>query len=274
MSSTLDLLLGAPFVGTIVSGILYGIMCGQVLRYYSAYPDDRPLLKWMVAIVFAGDTMGQCLAGHAQWYYLINKCGHGLCLHNIWSDTGTAIPQQICSYISKAFFIMRIWRFRGNKAALALFVPAAIGLVSFFLYLRPVFKYPEFGLYSPDSPHYPAVQKLLMLSAASALLTDVGITIGMCYLLHVARKEGIPSSRSWSIMTVLITYTLATGLLAMICEALLIATFIALPRTFVFDAVFYILGQVDVNCMLAALNLREALRGRFNSTATVRFASS
>ncbi|KZT26785.1 hypothetical protein NEOLEDRAFT_1131819 [Neolentinus lepideus HHB14362 ss-1] len=195
--------------------------------------------------------MGQCLVTYTQWYYLVNKYQPEGCVHNIWSTSDSAILQQICVFIAKSFFILRIRKLAKHNAILFLFVPAIIGLASFALHLKPVYQNPLLTIYDPTTPLYWRVTILLTISTDCALLTDLAVTLSMCILLHQYKTQNSMMA-SRSMMNRLFIYTLATGLSAILFETLFIACWFAFPGTFIFDGVFHVMGRVDVICILAA----------------------
>ncbi|EPQ53220.1 hypothetical protein GLOTRDRAFT_95220 [Gloeophyllum trabeum ATCC 11539] len=281
MLSALALMLGLlHFLATFLTSLNICGISAIVVKYHCKYMGDHPGIKWMVlkapdSTAHKGETLSQILAIHGQWHYLVEKCGND-CLYSYWSPNAQTIPQQLCSFVTKCFFVARIWKFSEHKAMWLLAVPYTISLISLFSKLayqtqtllcllhgfsqfgEVLFKYPTFLDYDPNSPQYPMIHKLLMVSAAGALITDVGITIGMCYLLHIARKLGGPSSSICEILHMITCYPI-----------MFTWQFMTLPGTFVFDEVFYVLGMVDVNCMLAALNSREYFRGKLKHVQTL-----
>ncbi|KAH8120606.1 hypothetical protein DFH11DRAFT_78183 [Phellopilus nigrolimitatus] len=59
----MDATYGALVDGIIISLILFGVTCGQVIQYYRTYPKDSLYLKM--------DTLHSVLLVHACWHYLI-----------------------------------------------------------------------------------------------------------------------------------------------------------------------------------------------------------
>ncbi|TFK54274.1 hypothetical protein OE88DRAFT_1654863 [Heliocybe sulcata] len=121
--------------------------------------------------------------------------------------------QQICSFIVKIFFVLRIRKLAKHNAVLFLFVPPLLTLAAFALYLKPVYQAPLITIYDPASLLYRRVSILLTISAGCGLLTDLAVTFSMCILLHRYKAQGGAASRL--IMNRLLIYTLATGFLAM-----------------------------------------------------------
>ncbi|EPQ57496.1 hypothetical protein GLOTRDRAFT_137813 [Gloeophyllum trabeum ATCC 11539] len=177
------------------------------------------------------------------------------------------IPQNFCSLLAKCFYVYRLWIFGRNKVTLILpiLLFSALGISYSFL---PIMYDNHLSLSNldPSSPTYRSLRWRFLSSTVLLTFADVSITIGMYILLRASRERAVGSSKS--LINNLITYTIVTGLLAMLVQILYIVVLEAFPGTFLFQGVYYVLGKVDVACMLAAVNCRQAVQARFNRSQT------
>ncbi|KAH9929457.1 uncharacterized protein B0H18DRAFT_1117486 [Fomitopsis serialis] len=83
----LDNILGAQFIGIILSTILYGVTCLQAYLYYTQYSKGDSLrLKLFVALVVALDTLHVALISTAYYYYTVTNFGDYVALQRVtWS---------------------------------------------------------------------------------------------------------------------------------------------------------------------------------------------
>ncbi|TFK53685.1 hypothetical protein OE88DRAFT_1270209 [Heliocybe sulcata] len=222
----IDATAGALFDGATISALLYGVSCAQVIKYYTAFPRDSWKIKLMVAVVWLMDTVQQALLSHAAWYYASRRCATltgSNCEFWAWSVLAEAVPSIVAISIVEGFYIMRIWYFGNKKSAMILTMPAVI------------------------APAY--------------AVTDIGIASTLCYFLWSSRH--VVSDASKTLISVLINYAVATGLLTSLIMLTYLVTFIMLAGNMIFLAVYFVGTKVYVNSLLAALNNREALRARY-----------
>ncbi|KAK0449510.1 hypothetical protein EV421DRAFT_1424322 [Armillaria borealis] len=78
--------LGALLIGLIVSSVIYGITCAQIIRYYQRYRSDSTRLKLAVGVVWLSETASQVMMIYALYYYLIRNRTNILALVDVnWS---------------------------------------------------------------------------------------------------------------------------------------------------------------------------------------------
>ncbi|KAF5369558.1 hypothetical protein D9758_002559 [Tetrapyrgos nigripes] len=91
----------------------------------------------------------------------------------------------------------------------------------------------------------------------SAAAADLMIAGSLCYYLSRTRTG---FHRTDSLITLLIIYSLTTGLVTSLLDVIIVITFSLMPNNWVWLSVFWICGKCYVNSLLAALNSRESLR--------------
>ncbi|KAG8741270.1 hypothetical protein FRC10_003051 [Ceratobasidium sp. 414] len=70
-----DLTLGPLVVGTVLNVWLYGIMITQTAMYYATYAADQKWIRWMVAWLFAIDTLNTIFDIALVWRYTVTFFG-------------------------------------------------------------------------------------------------------------------------------------------------------------------------------------------------------
>ncbi|ETW79474.1 hypothetical protein HETIRDRAFT_322001 [Heterobasidion irregulare TC 32-1] len=84
----LDSLLGAAYVGVIVSTVIYGVTCLQVYLYYTEHcSNDGRFVKafWMPSFARLLDTLHVVLLAHFLYHYTITNFGdYAALVPNMW----------------------------------------------------------------------------------------------------------------------------------------------------------------------------------------------
>ncbi|KAL4066915.1 hypothetical protein J3A83DRAFT_244545 [Scleroderma citrinum] len=99
-------LLQAPFIGSFISLIFYGVSCVQTFVYFQTYPDDHRLLKWMVVVIWypAINAFEDPLISY-MWCFRILESAHSgfaIAFNNSWLVGGYSDPvvlQHIVWYV-------------------------------------------------------------------------------------------------------------------------------------------------------------------------------
>jgi len=107
---------------------------------------------------------------------------------------------------------------------------------------------------------------LLYTALASGVFGDVLITTSICVLLN-HNRSGFKSSDS--LINTLMVYTINTGLVTSLCAMACLVSFAIWPHTFIFVAIYFVLGKLYVNTILAVLNTRSFLRTRKMGVSTI-----
>lgn len=252
--------LGPALIGATISSMLYGVTIAQVVNYYVTY-DDGLAMKCFIGFIWIMDTLHQCLVGHVLWWYLVARCNGNnvVCADVVWSLYASAIPTELSAFVVECFFIIRIWRFREKKSTFMLLVPAALGPILSMVYLIYCIQGRGFFMFETNQS---LAESLTCLSASFYIFTDIATTTTMCYVLHKSQEGGLRVSK-WLIGVVL-RYTVTTGLLSCIVQAIYLITVVASWATGhgkdIYIGIYFITAKTYINCMLASLNSRASLR--------------
>ncbi|KAI6158133.1 hypothetical protein BKA82DRAFT_4067276 [Pisolithus tinctorius] len=78
---------GSTLIGGLVSAMLYGITTLQTYVYFMYYSEDASTVKFLVAAIWALDTLHVSFMCHLLYYYLIINYGVPTSLeYIIWSS--------------------------------------------------------------------------------------------------------------------------------------------------------------------------------------------
>ncbi|KAL4072766.1 hypothetical protein V8B97DRAFT_348743 [Scleroderma yunnanense] len=107
-------LLQAPFIGSFISLIFYGVSCVQTFVYFQTYPDDHRLLKWMVVVI---------------WILESAHSGFAIAFNNSWLVGGYSDPV-VLQHIVWEFVIWMLSKKLVYFLKYSTLVPAVLALVS------------------------------------------------------------------------------------------------------------------------------------------------
>ncbi|KZT20681.1 hypothetical protein NEOLEDRAFT_1140378 [Neolentinus lepideus HHB14362 ss-1] len=243
--------------------MMYGVTCGQVIVYYRSYHDDKLLLKLLVSVVLAGDTLHQVLMSHIAWFYLISQCKWDPCLEGSWSLAAQAVPSELDRTIVKSFYIIRTWKLSGRKKVLLLFIPSLLSLVFGLLLSQEFAQSPSFSNLIGHGSRHRSLEIFLSLGSLCNVTSDIGLIITMYHFLYKAQNKGPQTSRPMrSVLNTVVCHSVASGLLTCIVSSCFMITYLALRGSLVWLALYFVNSRLYVNSMLAALNSRAVLRER------------
>ncbi|EED84197.1 predicted protein [Postia placenta Mad-698-R] len=225
--------LGAMFLGQfatavneLVVGRLYGITSLQAFFYYKQHPRDPPLIRWLVCGLWCLDSLHMALIEYAAYYYMVlNFADPFDIVKPIWS----VMVMIIVSNLQPPAMEME-WK--GHHLALDHSRTGRIVLVD---HRRRWSLYVGFGL---------------------EVVVDGIITVSQCLVLRRFRT-GIRSTDS--IISVLMVYSINTGMLTSLCAIVCLITYTVLPNMFVYFVFYFVLSKLYVNCLLANLNARTTI---------------
>lgn len=256
---------GALYIGVLFATLFQGILTIQTYVYYESFPEDSIWLKSLVGTVWCVDLIHLIFVGHAVYYYLVIHWGDTDVLKfSIWTFDAHLVLLGLASILCQSFFIRRIWIFSNRNIPLLLFL-TAICMTVFILAIYAS----AMDIKVPSTSEFlvlkPQVTALFSIGAGS----DVIIALLMCYYL---RKQNSNSTfaRTHSIISLLIKYTVTTGLATSALAVACLITFFAVPESFVFIAMHLSLGRMYTNALLATLNSRRVLRGIYDPTSKGR----
>jgi len=244
-----------PFIGTLITWLLYGATAMQTYQYYNTYVQDPKRVKALVAFIFALETIHTSLADHYTYWYLIEHFGETERLMDIsWSVGPSVIVGFVIAWTVNQFFVRRIYVLSKKNLWLSITIGvlATIRPVNGFAVAALLFVYPQWPIFKHHA------ETMMIVGLSLGLLVDCLIALTVSYFLVQNRNTTIASTRS--IINSLLKYTLNTGVILMVFAALELIGLLALPKTLSFLGLFQIQIQLYANCFLTNLNARDAIR--------------
>jgi hypothetical protein len=250
--------LGAILIGCFIAIALSGVVAFQACIYFRLYPNDRPVNKARVAVVWILDLCHTFLICTSAWDYLIANFGNVEAHDRGYVPITVALSIIVTSFvtlITHLFFLRRLlhlsnnnWFIIGPTTVLAIArVVSAIVTSAFLIHLKT---FPAFtAKYS----------YMFTLGLAISSVVDVVITFGMCFYLQENRR-GFGTMDE--VLDSIIIYTINNGTLTCLSTIASMIFWLTLRKNLVFMALHFIIAKMYANSLLATLNMRRKFRGR------------
>ncbi|KAH9929337.1 uncharacterized protein B0H18DRAFT_207484 [Fomitopsis serialis] len=257
----LDRTYGAVLIGAFISAVLFGITNLQTFVYFQKYPSDRIWNKISVCWLWMLDAAHLVLCIHLVYWYLVTNYLDPLVLLDIvWSFKVQIIVDAIVIVSVHTLYTIRLWKLNAadnRKSALRKLLPLAVSAIVLFggygSAITLCYEILQFESYTGLLES----RWVTYLPLGAATFIDVIIALSLCYFLERCR---VGSTSMDSTITVLMLYTLNTGVITSLCSLTAIITMTALPTTFAVISVEFMLTKLYVNSFLAMFNARNKLR--------------
>ncbi|KAF7344690.1 putative Transmembrane protein [Mycena venus] len=242
---------GPLFLGVMFNWFLFGIITLQTYTYFTAFPEDRRITKWLVGAVFFMEVVQSCLSLVDGFRWFGSQWGDMDELNNVgmtWFST--VIWSPFMAMFVQIFYAWRMWILSRRITFPVIVILLAISQCAAGFWAG-VSMY-KFGHTSGTGWH----SMLLMTTSIWLVTCDIVITGCMVYCLMKLRT-GIRSTDSLLIR--LRRYVIETGL-ATTCVAITdLALYQRYPGLNLHLAACYILTKVYSVTFLAVLNSRACL---------------
>ncbi|KAF7314217.1 hypothetical protein MKEN_00894000 [Mycena kentingensis (nom. inval.)] len=251
MTVSLQSTFGSAFVGLVVSGVLYGVTILQTYLYYRTFPEDSKLLKWMVAILWLLDTSHLVLCTISVYTVLVlNFENPEILTTTTWSMNVQTDFNGLIGLIVECFYARRVWIVSRNAYLTGVILVLSvihfdagsfghrlvgISAVRWVLTLWVVFTIGSFEMDRMEFSNLVALKWVTSAGLGSAAAADMLIGISLCWYLR-QNRTGI--TRTDSLISTLMKYSLTTGFLTGIIACCVVITFGIMPGNFVYVAFF------------------------------------
>ncbi|TFK39374.1 hypothetical protein BDQ12DRAFT_53551 [Crucibulum laeve] len=254
MASDLDSTYGAMFIGLLFACFFQGVLSVQVYHYYENYPKDSIRVKLFVALLWILELAHLVLISHATYHYLVTNWGNPtallyatqtLDLHLVFIGAATILCQ--------SFFLHRIWIFSSRNIPLMVFlVLGCLSMLALDIVMTVIINRGDRSVALFNS-FTPGVIAVFSISAGFDLIL-AGL---LCFYL---RNSTGNFDRMNTLVSRVIQYTVATGLLTSIVAVACLVAYLIRPTSFIFIAIHFSLGRMYTNALLATLNARQKLK--------------
>ncbi|EIW53013.1 uncharacterized protein TRAVEDRAFT_53430 [Trametes versicolor FP-101664 SS1] len=253
VSVQLTTTLGSVFLGFACTCVLYGITSLQTWMYFDYDFKDEPMLSRTVLFLWILDTLQVLFLAITVYRNVVVDFGNlPALLTPTWSLAAMVIL--VSNLIVRAIFGMRIWKLSGGHW----FIPVCIvNVLSLFVLGDGIF----FAVKGLSVPTLFEVHWSFYTGFSAEVVADTIITVSQCMLL-VRMKTGF--ERTDSLISVMMRYSINTGLLTSICAILVLITYSTQPNNFVYMAFYFVYSKLYVNSLLATLNARRSRLMRQN----------
>ncbi|TBU38249.1 hypothetical protein BD309DRAFT_874754 [Dichomitus squalens] len=256
---SIDDTLGAVFIGTYISLVLYGLALHQAYLYYVNYPYDKRWLKIYVSNCRVLELVCTVLTCHMCYYYGVSNYADPTSLgYIVWSTVVLAIVGALMVVFTQCFFLHRVWLIGRQYRPVAV-----IAFMFMMLELSVCFAYAVDALRLKTwDGMTPRVWFVSVHTSASAV-ADLLITWVLIYTLRQNQKRGM--QRTNDMINDLILYSVSTGkVYNIVCFILSLA----LPQTLLYWATVMVGLKLYSNSLLAALNSRRSISARHPAGVT------
>ncbi|THU79309.1 hypothetical protein K435DRAFT_785899, partial [Dendrothele bispora CBS 962.96] len=261
-----DNTLGAVLLGGLLAMALWGVVCIQTYNFFMGKSRDKPAFKLLIAFLWTLDTFDSALNCHILYYYLVSNYLNPLAvLFPVWSVIIHVAITSLSNFIIRSMFARRIYRLSGNQVLITSYI-VAVSLTD--LVCGIVITVKAFGITS--YLELDKLSNLMYLNFASGTTSDLSVALVLCYFL---RRSRTGFSKTDSLISLLVLYTVNTGLLVAVDAFLGLITYIIMPHNFIFLGFYLLLSKLYLNSYLAALNAREGLRERVNEPRSIHLSN-
>jgi len=253
-----DNTIGALLIGGLVGGVLFGVTCMQSHVYFKRYgKEDRVALRMFVAALWLLDALDFALNSHTIYYYLVTNYTNPLTLGGKvpWSLSSHVLITSVVDFMIRGMFARKIFHLSHKNYLLT---GGLLATSSLDLVVGTIITVKAFALSSIQN--LAPLHNLFYVNFAAGTGSDIYVASVLCYYLAKSRTGF--NTRTDSIITILMLYTINTGLLTAIDAAMGLITSLVMPNNFIFIAFYLQLSKLYTNAYLASLNSREGLRER------------
>ncbi|KAF9459307.1 hypothetical protein BDZ94DRAFT_1048553 [Collybia nuda] len=244
--------LGALLIGVFISAILYGATCLQTFYYFQNYTSDKLLLKLLVTMLLASETLHAVFSIYSVYYYTItNYSDLDPLIRTNWSISAVYAQSSISIFAVHTFYTRRVYYMSQKNVPLTIVI-VVLSLVHFGSH---VFSTVEGFQFLSDDQRWTYVPAYLSVSLFLAAVTDITIVAS---LTHYLRKNKSGMQNTDTIVNYLITHIVGNGILTTVVD-ILVLIFAIVNRNMIYLAIYQVVANLYANSVLASLNSRRSL---------------
>ncbi|KAJ8494730.1 hypothetical protein ONZ45_g13139 [Pleurotus djamor] len=242
-------LLRPLFFGLMVTALLYGVVNLQVYRYFIRYTKDPRSEKLAVVLLCCITTASTAFVLYSAYATLVQSWANPADLLDPMLSRQAAFSklEAVCNDCVVLVSSKLHWTFH---AAIALVIVGDVVAV-----ISVVIQLSTRRLHFVDITHNGSWDRVLYTLFLALTFADLFMALAICYSL---RKSSSEFSRTQSRISMLIKYTLSSGLLTSFIDLAVIITYVVSPQSFVFYSLALPLPCLYVASYLALLNTRQA----------------
>jgi len=252
----MDGTIGAIEIGTLLSGVLFGLITAQTYVYFKSFPNDARFTKVLVLGLWMVELAHTACIFDALYIYTVKSYGDptSLIKFPITMDV-TIFLHAATVFIVQLFFAHRMSKFLQNK----LYIPviAAIILVARFVVF--IVTGAAATMMTTLVTFMQQSKSLILFDLVSCFITDVVISAILVYQLAIRRRGAYKSTLA--MMDKLIVWSVETCLVTTMTTTVMLGCFLTMKdKNFVWVGILLVQPKVFSNALLANLNSRATLR--------------
>lgn len=224
---------------------------------------DAWYMKLTIVFLCFLDTFDSALIVHVLYFYLVKNYSDPLAMnHTIWSIKLHVTITTISNFIIRAMFMEKVFLLSDRNIWLTAWLMAtSLG----DLVVGLVITVKVFGISSFTELNN--MSNLVYLTFALSTWSDISLAAALSFFLRRS-KTGFEGTDS--MISMLMAYTVNTGVIVAIDGTLGMITYITMPNNFIFLAFYLLLSKLYLNAYLASLNARAKLRFRNEHITSIR----
>ncbi|TFL00760.1 hypothetical protein BDV98DRAFT_568664 [Pterulicium gracile] len=244
---------GPSVLGHLLSCALFGVLAVQLYVYTIAFKHDPRWLRVLVYTIFTLEVAFQGIEAYSAWYSLGAGWGKvanlkGYPLPTVAFSTLTGV---ITSLVH-GFYSWRIAVLMRKYVVVVIIGLLSLVQLSMSIYVTVHVARAQ-GQAALAALHQ--TSKIITVWFSFSAAADVLITVAMTMLLLAARRRSHYVFTNTRLQN-LIKYTVETGLITSCSVLIVLALFLALPEDRYHYILYYSLGKIYANTLMATLNAR------------------
>ncbi|KAJ6483093.1 hypothetical protein C8R45DRAFT_1075450 [Mycena sanguinolenta] len=262
----MDSTLGAIEIGTLLSGVLFGLITAQTYVYFKSFPNDARFTKGLVLGLWIVELAHTACIFDALYMYTIKSYGDPTSLIKF------PIALDVTILLHGATVIIgRMSKFLQNKLWIPL-IAAGILIVRFVVF---VVTGAAATMMSSLGGFMQQWMPLILFDILSCAITDVVISAILVYQLAIRRRTAYKSTLA--MMDKLIMWSVETCLVTTITTIVMLVCFLTMKQNFIWVGILLVQPKIFSNALLANLNSRTSLRNadsevhEFTPNSNIRF---
>jgi len=269
--------IGPTVLGSYFGTLVYGSTIVQLIYYFVNYPKDSRLLKGLVSLIFALDSVQLAVFITATFRATVIDWGKPILFdrgpegdYYARLMEGHTIPTDFIVPAVQVFWLWRIWvlgratLLRGRVTRVLVFGSLILMVLSEFASMIAFsFASTILALRAPQLKVY------LTIATCVMFVTDISLTIIMTLVLYRSRSG---YHRTNGMLKNLILYVLANGSLTTAFIIAHLFQFLHDPEAWSWIGIFFVYERLYVSSFLASLNIRNALQNQSMNVDSTNFA--
>ncbi|EJF63397.1 hypothetical protein DICSQDRAFT_168282 [Dichomitus squalens LYAD-421 SS1] len=241
--------LGVLVLATLIAGILYGITVLQSVQYADKFYNDPSLLKFMVAVLWAFETITVISEAHALYTYSVSYSGTLFALVPLpWSLQLDRAFSYAVIYGVQMFYAVRI-RQLGRRYW---YFPVLTGLLATGAIAATVQGY---TIGDPNVPSW-----INILSTTSAGL-QIGVDVLIAGALYWFSRNRAGNLKKRALVKHTLVSAINRGVISTLLQAMITVSYFALRPRMIWLAFQMANNKVHAMSLLSTLNTRSSVDG-------------